>query len=84
MILYLKLTISILEKIKIYDRSVPYGEPMMQKYNLYHSTGGEFLPGNFKFFDSLMKCLFYTDGKLSLFEVKKIQKIIKKGYQLFY
>jgi len=83
---YYKSLISNLEKIKIYDRSVPYGEPMMQKYNLYHSTGGEFLPGNFKFFDSLMKCLFYTDGKLSLFEVQKILKIkkneINKIYQL--
>ena len=67
-----------MDKIKIYERFLPTGEPMLQKYNLYHSIGGEYKSGNYNNISKIIECLFYTDGVLTSLEVQNILKIKKK------
>tara|TARA_B110000027_G_scaffold132170_1_gene157814 strand:- start:2532 stop:3806 length:1275 start_codon:yes stop_codon:yes gene_type:complete len=75
---YYKSLILNLDKIKIYERFLPTGEPMLQKYNLYHSIGGEYKSGNYNNISKIIECLFYTDGVLTSLEVQNILKIKKK------
>ena len=57
---------------------------MMEKYNLYHNFGGEYLPGQYNYFDYIMKCVFYTDGQSTSNDVQKFLNIDKKFLNLIY
>lgn len=81
---YYVLLIKKLETLNIYERTVQNGEPMMQKYNLYHASGGTYLPGRFKNFDHILECLFYTDGKKTIDEISAEIGISKNALNRIY
>ena len=76
----LKLYISLIEKIearRIYKNTIPHGEVMLSRHNLYPVTGGAQIPelGGRSELDLILWLLFLCDGKLDIRTIAKKLKV---------
>lgn len=59
-----------IEKLKIYERVDPHGEPMLSQHGLYEIFGGSLLPtSNIANLDLVLSVLFLSDGLLPISEI---------------
>lgn len=71
-----------IEKLKIYERVNPYGEPMLSKHGLYEVFGGSLLPNsNIANLDLVLSVLFMSDGLLPVSEIATTLKVDRKNIE---
>jgi aminopeptidase-like protein len=79
--LYLQI-IEEIEKLKIYERVNPHGEPMLSKHGLYEIFGGSLLPNsNIADLDLVLSVLFLSDGLLPTSEIATTLKVDLKSIE---
>jgi aminopeptidase-like protein len=79
--LYVKV-IEEIEKLKIYERVNPHGEPMLSKHGLYEIFGGSLLPNsNIADLDLVLSVLFLSDGLLPTSEIATTLKVDLKSIE---
>jgi aminopeptidase-like protein len=79
--LYVKV-IEEIEKLKIYERVNPHGEPMLSKHGLYEIFGGSLLPNsNIANLDLVLSVLFMSDGLLPVSEIATNLKVDLKSIE---
>jgi aminopeptidase-like protein len=71
-----------IEKLKIYERVNPHGEPMLSKHGLYEIFGGSLLPNsNIANLDLVLSVLFMSDGLLPVSEIATNLKVDLKSIE---
>ena len=79
--LYVKV-IEEIEKLKIYERVNPHGEPMLSKHGLYEIFGGSLLPNsNIANLDLVLSVLFMSDGLLPVSGIATNLKVDLKSIE---
>ena len=65
-----------IEKLKIYERVEPHGEPMLSKHGLYEIFGGSLLPDlKIAHLDLVLSVLFLSDGLLPTTDIAARLKV---------
>lgn len=65
-----------IEKLKIYERVEPHGEPMLSKHGLYEIFGGSLLPDlKITHLDLVLSVLFLSDGLLPTTDIAARLKV---------